>query len=63
MWRRLGIGFLAFMATFLVVMAAVQVLITCYRLDIIFPLNKDICIMLAAGVWVWFYHHMMRLSS
>lgn len=63
MWRRLGIGFLALIATFLVTMGVVQILLTCYRLEIDVPMNKDIFIMSMAGVYVFFYHHMMRLSG
>ena len=62
MWRRLGIGFLALIATFLVTMGLIQILLTCYRLELDFPMNKEIFLMLMAGEFVFFYHHMMRLS-
>lgn len=62
-YRRLGIGFLATLATFMVTMGVIQLMITLYRLDIDFPMNKDIFLLLMAGQWVFFYHHMMRLSS
>ena len=63
MWRRIGIGFLALLATLLLTLGFVQILLTCYRLEIDVPMNKDIFLMLMAGEFVFFYHHMMRLSS
>lgn len=63
MWRRLSIGFLALLATLLVTMFVIQILLTCYRLDIDVYMTKEIFIMLTAGEFVFFYHHMMRLSK
>ena len=60
MWRRLGIGFLALLATFLVTMGLIQILLTCYRLNIDVYMTKELFLMLTAGEFVFFYHHMMR---
>ena len=63
MWRRLGIGFLALLATLLLTMLFVQILLTCYRLDIDVPMNKDFFLIVTAGEFAFFYHWMMKLSK
>jgi hypothetical protein len=62
-WGRIGIAILALLATSLFTMLLVQILLTCYTLDINPPINKEIFILLTAGEFTFFYHWMMKLSK
>lgn len=63
MWRRIGIGFIALIATLLLTMLALQVLLTLYRLNVDVPMNKEIFLLVMAGEFTFFYHWMMKLSK
>jgi hypothetical protein len=63
MHRILAIGVIALIATCFLTLFVVQILLTCYSLDINPPINREIFILLTAGEFTFFYHWMMKLSK
>lgn len=59
----LAVSFVAFMATFFVVAAVVQLLLYLYGMDIHPPVSREVFIIAASGVFSWFYWQMWKRAG